>query len=461
MSRITVDNPATGESACEIETFDSQQIEHALKHALDGVRALAWMDTPERVALCERFCGVAETRADDIARDVVRQMGKPIAEARREVATMIDRARYMMSVAPVALAPIELPPKEGFERRIERTPIGVVLDIAAWNYPLLIPVNVVVPAVLAGNAVLLKHSSRTPLCAQHFADCFAEAGAPGGTVTAVAAGHDATARLIARSEIGYVSFTGSVAGGVQVSRAAAGRFIDVGLELGGKDPAYVRADADVAFAAAEIADGAFYNAGQSCCAVERIYVDRSIYDEFLEALVAEARRRVPGDPFDERTLLGAIAQADGLETIGRHVADAVDKGARLLAGGRAVTVDGRGRYFEATVLAEATHEMETMVEETFGPVAPVMAVDGDEQALALMNDSPYGLTASVWTRDVDQGREVAGRLEAGTVFLNRCDYLDPALPWSGWKDSGNGLTLSHMGFDRLVRTRSHHYRLPG
>jgi len=374
---------------------------------------------------------------------------------------MLDRARYMMSIAPEALRPVELPPKPGFERRIEKVPVGVVLDIAAWNYPLLIPVNVVVPAVLAGNAVILKHSSRTPLCGAHFATAFAAAGAPRGAVTAVNADHDVTAQLIARHEVGYVSFTGSVRGGEEVSRAAAGRFIDVGLELGGKDPAYVRADADVAFAAEQVADGALYNTGQSCCAVERIYVDRRIHAPFLEALVAEARKRAPGDPTKDATLLGAMAQASGLDTVVGQVERARAQGARVVNGGSAAKVDGRGRYYEATVLDGVTHAMEVMTEETFGPVAPVMAVNGDDEAVALMNDSRYGLTASIWTRDLERGRELAGRMEAGTVFLNRCDYLDPALPWSGWKDSGHGISLSRFGFDRLVRTRAHHYRLPG
>jgi acyl-CoA reductase-like NAD-dependent aldehyde dehydrogenase len=459
--RLRVDDPATGEVACEVELLDARGIDTVVGAATRAARELASTPLAERIALCERFCTAFAARAEQIASDVVRQMGKPIAEARREVTTTLDRARYMMSIAAEALAPIELPEKPGFERRIEKVPVGVVLDIAAWNYPLLIPVNVVVPAVLAGNAVVLKHSSRTPLCGAHFADAFSAAGAPRGAVTAVNADHAVTAQLVARPEIGYVSFTGSVGGGEEVSRAAAGRFIDVGLELGGKDPAYVRADADVAYAAEQCADGALYNTGQSCCAVERIYVDRRIHAAFLEALVAEARKRLPGNPKNDATQLGAMAQARGLETVARQVEQARAQGARVVNGGAAAKVDGRGRYYEATVVDAATHAMEVMTEETFGPVAPVMAVSGDDEAVRLMNDSRYGLTASIWTRDVERGRELAGRVEAGTVFLNRCDYLDPALPWSGWKDSGHGVSLSRLGFDRLVRTRAHHYRLPG
>jgi acyl-CoA reductase-like NAD-dependent aldehyde dehydrogenase len=461
MRRLAIDNPATEETAYEIELLDASGIEALVRKAVSGARAIRSTSIEERIALCERFCGVFQRDAEPIAIEITRQMGKPINEAHREVATMIDRARAMMSFAPAALAETVLPPKAGFERRIEKVPVGIVLDIAAWNYPLLIAVNVVVPAVLAGNAVVLKHSSRTPLCGTRFADAFRAAGAPDGVVSAFAADHDVTAALVRRPEVGYVAFTGSVHGGREVSEAAAGRFIDVGLELGGKDPAYVRADADIAYAAAEVADGALYNAGQSCCAIERVYVDRRVHAAFVDALLEETKKRVAADPAAETTNLGAIAQASGLAVIRRHVEEAVAKGARLLTGGRAVKLEGRGRFFEATVLDGATHEMAVMMEETFGPVAPVMAVDGDDQAVALMNDSPYGLTASIWSRDVERSRALAGRIEAGTVFLNRCDYLDPALPWSGWKDSGIGVTLSAAGFDRLVRTRGHHYRLPG
>jgi acyl-CoA reductase-like NAD-dependent aldehyde dehydrogenase len=338
--------------------------------------------------------------------------------------------------------------------------VGIVLDIAAWNYPLLIAVNVVVPAVIAGDAVILKHSSRTPLCAGHFADAFARAGAPAGAVVPLVADHATTAALAARSEVAYVAFTGSVDGGFEISRAASGRAIDVGLELGGKDPAYVRADADIASVASALVEGAFYNAGQSCCAIERVYVDRAAYAPFLEAAVAAASSWRCGPPGDPATLLGPMAQPRGLATVQDHVGEAVAKGARLLTGGKTATVDGRGRYYEATVLADADHSMRVMTEETFGPVLPVVAVAGDEDALRAMNDSRYGLTASIWTRDVDCARRLGQRIEAGTVFLNRCDYLEPSLPWSGWKDSGVGITLSRLGFDRLVRTRGFHMRLP-
>jgi acyl-CoA reductase-like NAD-dependent aldehyde dehydrogenase len=366
----------------------------------------------------------------------------------------------MMALAQHALEDEVAADKDGFELVIQRVPVGVVLDIAAWNYPLLIAVNVVIPAVLAGNAVVLKHSSRTPLCAGHFTDAFAAAGAPANLVVGVAADHEATGQLIGRGEVDYIAFTGSVGGGRAVSRAAAGRFVDVGLELGGKDPAYVRTDADIESTAAALAEGAFYNAGQSCCGVERIYVEKSRYADFLDALVAATAAWTPGDPTLDDTTLGPMAQPDAAHSISGQLDDASAKGARVLCGGGATSVDGAGRYFEATVVADATHEMTVMTEETFGPVAAVAAVEDDEHALRMMNDSRYGLTASIWTNDVAAARKIAARVEAGTVFLNRCDYLDPALPWSGWKDSGVGITLSRLGFDRLVKTRTRHFRLP-
>jgi len=460
MSRLSVDDPATGEQAAEVELLEAAAIEKVVATAAVTARDFARTSIRERIDLCEGAIGAFEASAESIATDITRQMGKPITQARGELRTMIDRARYMMSIAERELAPSPLPEKEGFERWIERVPVGVVLDVAAWNYPLLIPVNVVAAAVLAGNAIVLKHSSRTPLCARHFAEAFARAGAPEGLVTGIAAGHATTAAIVARPEIGYVAFTGSVGGGREISRAAAGRFIDVGLELGGKDPAYVRSDADFDFTVANVAEGAFYNADQSCCAVERVYVARSLYGDFVEALAAETGKWQPADPRQPTSTMGPMAQPDAPAKIAAQIDDAVHRGARVVRGGGITTVAGRGRYFEPTVVAEATHEMSVMVDETFGPVAAVAPVDSDEEAVRLMNDSPYGLTASVWTRDVAAARAIAERIEAGTVFLNRCDYLDPALPWSGWKDSGVGITLSRFGFDRMVKTRACHFRLP-
>jgi acyl-CoA reductase-like NAD-dependent aldehyde dehydrogenase len=460
MPLLTVDNPATELEELSVDAAGSADVHAALAHSHAAAQEVATMPIAERIALCDRFVDAFAAQAEPIATDVTRQMGKPIAEARGEVRTMLDRARYMISIAEQELTPQQLNQLPGFERTIERVPVGVVLDIAAWNYPLLIPVNVCVPAVLAGNAAMIKHSSRTPLCAGHFENAFETAGAPPGTVQGLVTDHATTAELISDERVGYVSFTGSVEGGREISRAAAGRFIDVGLELGGKDAAYVRADCDLEHAAANIAEGGFYNAGQSCCGVERVYVDQAIYGEFLEALLDHASVWQPGRPTDKTTTLGPMAQASAPRTIAAQVDDAVGRGARVLCGGNTTQVGGRGRYFEATVVADADHSMRIMTDETFGPVLAVAAVSSDDEAVAKINDSAYGLTASIWSRDPAASRAIGGRLEVGTVFLNRCDYLDPALPWSGWKDSGVGVTLSHLGFARMTRTRAFHFRLP-
>lgn len=460
MAEVIVDNPATEAEVCRVPASSEAELIQISNSARTATEELQAASLDERIRICERAVSDFEKRADAIAADLTRQMGKPISEARAELRTMAVRARYMMEIAHAALDERPAAHKSGYELSIEKLPVGVVLDIAAWNYPLLIAVNVVVPAILAGNAVILKHSSRTPLCAGHFTDAFRRAGAPESAVSGVAASHEATAGLIGRGHVDYVAFTGSVEGGRAVSNAAAGRFIDVGLELGGKDPAYVRADCDVQAAATNLAEGAFYNAGQSCCGIERIYVAESLYADFLDALVAASAAWTPGDPALEATALGPMAQPGAAAAIANQLEDASSKGARILCGGSTARVDGKGRWFEATVVADADHRMEVMTEETFGPVAAVAAVADDEEAVARMNDSRYGLTASIWSEDVDAARGIAAKIQAGTVFLNRCDYLDPALPWSGWKDSGVGITLSSLGFDRLVKTRARHFRLP-
>jgi acyl-CoA reductase-like NAD-dependent aldehyde dehydrogenase len=419
----------------------------------------AWRKLPLEERARRVRAGLDRFRAqgEAIAREVTLQMGKPIREARREVETFFERAEHMLAIAPATLAPEVLPEKDGLHRRIEHAPLGVVLDIAAWNYPLLIPVNVVVPALLAGNTVLLKHSARTPLCGGRFAQAFADPELP-GVMASLDLDHEQTAALVADpAGVDHVAFTGSVAGGQAVYRQAASRVVDVGLELGGKDPAYVAADADLEFTVENVVDGACYNAGQSCCAVERVYVHRRVYDEFVDRARAALQAYRLGDPLDEATTMGPLASRPALDTLERQVHDAVRRGARLLLGGRRVP-DTRGNFFPPTLLADVPNEAEVMQEESFGPLLPVRVVAGDEEALAHMNDTRYGLTASVWTRDRARADRFAAELRAGTVYQNRCDYLDPALPWTGVGDSGKGSTLSPYGFYHLTRRRSIHFR---
>jgi acyl-CoA reductase-like NAD-dependent aldehyde dehydrogenase len=459
MTTHTVDNPYTGETACTVETTDEGALSRILDDARRAARELARLSVEERVALCDRALAKLEARTEEVAADITRQMGKPLSQARGEVGGMASRWRHMQSIAKESLSDIVLPPKEGFERRIAKEPLGVVLDLPAWNYPLLTAVNAIIPAVLAGNAVVIKHSPRTPLCGEHFARAFAEAGAPTGAVAAVFFDYERTERLVGDTRIDHVLFTGSVHGGHRIQAAARERFLHVGLELGGNDPAYAAADCDLEKTVENIVDGAIYNAGQSCCAVERVYVHASIYDRFVAAAEPLVRAYVIGDPNDPKITLGPVAQPWHPKELEAFVADAVNKGAKLVAGGKSVSAGGKGRFFEATMLTDVSQEAELMQKESFGPILAIAKVDSDEEALAKMNASRLGLTASVWTRDRARADRMARALEFGTVYMNRCDALDPALPWTGVKDSGRGVTLSALGFDALTRPKAIHFRL--
>lgn len=452
---LEVESPYDGRVVASLPLDDEAQVSEKIAKAREAFAV--WRDVPvgERKAAVERAVAWFRTHAEEVARDVTAQMGKPIVQSRREVETMLERAEHMLAICESSLAPDVLPEAPGLVRRIEHRPLGVVLDVAAWNYPLLIAVNVVVPAVLAGNAVLVKHSAKTPLCGRHFVRAFEGVG-PDGLVQDLVATHAVTATAVRDRRIDYVAFTGSVRGGLEVYATAATRCVDVGLELGGKDPAYVAPDADLDFAVENVVDGACYNAGQSCCAVERVYVHRRIYDAFVEKARAVLERYVLGDPNDEATTMGPLASATAPAFLANQCKDALDRGARLLLGGR--PSDAHPRFFPPTLLADVPQDARVMQEESFGPILPVAPVDDDDEALARMNDSRYGLTASVWTRDPERAETMARRLEAGTIYMNRCDVLDPALPWTGAKDSGIGSTLSRYGFLHLTRRTSINFR---
>ena len=459
MASHTVDNPFTGETACTVPIADEATIGKVLDLAREAARALRRLSVEERVALCERALSAFEASSEEVAKDVSRQMGKPLSQARGEVKGMAGRWRHMMEIAKESLADIVLPPKEGFERRIAKEPLGVVLNLPAWNYPLLTAVNAVVPAVLAGNAVVVKHSPRTPLCGDHFARAFAAAKGPEGAVQSLFVDYETTEKMVGDSRIDSVLFTGSVLGGHRIQAAAKDRFIHMGLELGGNDPAYVAEDADLANTVENVVDGAMYNAGQSCCAVERVYVHRSMVDEFLAAAEPFVQAYVMGDPNDDTTSLGPVAQPWHVKELEGFITDAKAKGAKVIVGGEACSVNGKGRFFQATLLRDVPQSAEVMQKESFGPILAISAVDSDEEALARMNDSRLGLTASVWTADRDRADRLARQLEFGTVYMNRCDALDPALPWTGVKDSGRGVTLSALGFAELTRPKAIHFRL--
>lgn len=424
----------------------------------------AWKATPvaQRVAACRLATDWMVGHGDELGDALTWQMGRPVAYAPKEITGGFrERATYMLDAAPAALADLGVGDKAGFQRFIRREPLGTVLVLAPWNYPYLCSVNAVIPALAAGNTVVLKVASQTPLVAEHYADAFAAAGLPEGVFQYVHTDHHTVARMVGDPRIDFVAFTGSVAGGHAVQQAAAERFVGIGLELGGKDPAYVRADAPIADTAAALVDGAFFNSGQSCCAVERIYVHRDRFDDFVEAFVAEARGLRLGDPTDPSTTLGPLVRASAADTVAEQVGVAELGGARALLDPDAFPEARRGApYLAPQVLVGVDHSMSLMTEETFGPAIGIMAVSGDDEAVRLMNDSHYGLTASVWTCDVDAAVALGDRVDTGTWYLNRCDYLDPALAWTGVKDSGRGCTLSTLGYEALTRPKSFHLRLP-
>ncbi|WED42081.1 aldehyde dehydrogenase family protein [Legionella cardiaca] len=420
-----------------------------------------WRNTTiaERENYCTAAIDALIANKNAIANEICWQMGRPIRYAEGELSGLEERARYMISAASTALAPIQLSEKAGFIRYIKREPIGVTLVIAPWNYPYLTAVNAIIPALMAGNVVLLKHSAQTPLVAERFAQAFMQAELPDGVFQYLHLTHADTEKVIRLPQINHVAFTGSVAGGEMVERIAAGRFINVGLELGGKDPAYVRADADLSHAVATTIDGAFFNSGQSCCGIERIYVHHDIYDAFILKAIALVKQYKLGRPDNPETTLGPLVRASAAEFVREQIKEAIAQGAIPHIDSKDFAMDKPGSaYMAPQILTQVNHQMRIMTEESFGPVVGIMPVASDDEAIALMNDSAYGLTAAVFTKDIDAGIAIGEQLHTGTFFINRCDYLDPALAWTGVKNSGRGCTLSSIGYEFLTRPKSFHIK---
>jgi acyl-CoA reductase-like NAD-dependent aldehyde dehydrogenase len=452
-------SPIDGSVYVERELATAAEIDRALDQARVAQRA--WKQTPiaERAKILTAFCDVFASQREAIANELTWQMGRPIRYTPNEVNGTLERARYMIAIAPRALEDIDAGPKENFTRFVRREPLGVVLTVAAWNYPYLIAVNSVVPALMAGNAVVLKHSAQTPLCAERFASCLRQAGLPEGVFQALHLSHEDTEKVIRDPRVNFVAFTGSVAGGHMVQRAAAERFIGVGLELGGCDPVYVRHDANLAHAIENVVDGAYFNSGQSCCGLQRIYVHERVYDEFVDGFIDLTRKYVLGNPLDGETTLGPVIRTSAAETIRQQIAASVRAGAKPAIEESKFAASRPGTpYLAPQLLLNADHSMPVMKEEIFGPVAGLMKVGSDEQAIELMNDTVFGLTAAIWTADEDAALHIGDRIETGTWFMNRCDYLDPALAWVGVKDSGRGCTLSVVGYEHLTRPKSFHLR---
>jgi acyl-CoA reductase-like NAD-dependent aldehyde dehydrogenase len=460
-ARQHVISPVDGSVYAEFDLPSRAEIESTLAHAVRAQDAWKRVPLAERSAICRRMTDVMVERADAIGTELTWQIGRPVTQSPFEIRRGFqERARYMIDVAGSALADEVMEPKEGFRRFIRREPLGVVLVLAPWNYPYLASVNTVVPAIVAGNSVILKVSQQTPRVAGHYAEAFRAAGLPDGVFQYLHASHDDLATLIADPRIRFVSFTGSVAGGAAVQRAAGEQFIATNLELGGKDPAYVRSDAPLAATIENLVDGVYFNAGQSCCAVERIYVHQDIYRPFVDGFIDLTRTYRLGNPLQAETTLGPMVRASAAAFVRDQIAEAVHQGARAVIDQREFPAARDGTpYVAPQVLLDVDHRMRVMTEETFGPVVGLMAVKNDDEAVHLMNDSRYGLTASIWTSDADAAIRIGDRVDTGTWFLNRCDYLDPALAWTGVKDSGRGCSLSRLGYESLTRPKSFHLRL--
>jgi acyl-CoA reductase-like NAD-dependent aldehyde dehydrogenase len=453
-------SPIDGRIYAERPLETGAGIDRALDTAQSAQRAWRNLPLAARCAILSSAVDAFVAKGSEIAAEITWQMGRPMRHSPGEVRGFEERARYMLGLAPEALAAIKPQDKQGFHRQIKRVPLGVVAVVAPWNYPYLTAVNAVLPALIAGNSVVLKASHQTPLCAERFLEAFASAGLPAGVFQYLHLSHADTARLIGDRRVASVCFTGSVSGGRAVVAAAAAGFATSGLELGGKDPAYVRADANLKHAVESLTDGAFFNAGQSCCGIKRIYVASSRYEEFVAGVIELTQQYRLGSPLDPETTLGPVVRTAAAEAVRAQVREAVARGATQLIDEGLFSASAAGTpYLAPQVLVGVDHSMAIMREETFGPAVGIMKVASDEEAVRLMNDSEYGLTAAIFSADAERAEALGDELETGTVFLNRCDYLDPALAWTGVKNSGRGCTLSRVGFEQLTRPKSFHFRL--
>ncbi len=460
MSNIQIISPVDGKVYAQRPIASDSAIETALDRATSAQEP--WRRTPlaERAKILTKAVAAMNAMKTTIGEELAWQMGRPIRYGANEIARgFTERAEYMTAIAPEVLADIDVGPKQGFKRFIRRDPVGTVFVVAPWNYPYLTAVNSIWPGLLAGNAVILKHSSKTLLVGEHFQHALAKAGLPHGVFQNLVLTHEQTDRVILSGKINHVAFTGSVVAGRSVARVAAATLCGVGLELGGKDPAYVRADADFDHAVENLVDGAFFNSGQSCCGVERIYVDKAIYPKFLEAFCVLTEKYVLDTPLDPETTLGPMISGKAADFVRGQIDAALHAGAKAhIDSSRFRRNEAGSPYLAPQVLSSVNHQMAVMREENFGPVIGIMPVANDAEAVRLMNDSAYGLTASIWSADAAMAETLGDQIATGTVYMNRCDYLDPALAWTGVKETGRGVTLSRLGFDAVTRVKSFHLK---
>ena len=453
MDDLVCISPVDGREYARRPLTSPAELDRRIEQARRAQREWSLVSLDERCAIMRRFVAAMERMNPEIVPELAWQMGRPV-RYEGELRSLVERVNAMIDIAGDLLAPV------GHANRfVAREPAGLVVVIAPWNYPFLTAANTIVPALIAGNAVLLKPAAQTLLTGERFAEALGAAGLPDGLFHNLFLSHDETARLLRSGKVDHATFTGSVEAGRAIERAAAGSFTTLTLELGGKDPAYVREDADLAGAVAGLVDGSFYNSGQSCCAIERIYVHERVWQPFLDGFVDLTRQYRLGDPLDPQTSLGPMASAKAAEQVRSQIEAALGAGAKAHIDRQLFRADAPGTaWLMPQVLTGVDHGMAIMREETFGPVVGIMPVKDDDEAVRLMNDSDYGLTASIWTRDLEAARRLAPQVEAGTMFANRCDYLDPHLAWTGMKDSGRGASLGLWGYGSVTRPRSFHLR---
>ncbi len=455
---VSILSPIDNSMVAERPLASTKELDTVVQQAVRAQQDWCRVSVTDKAAMCHRAIDNLLAKTDVIAEEITLQMGRPIQSAPGELRGLEERGRYMIDIAAKELADIDIS-HNGITRFIRRSPLGVVLCIAPWNYPYLTAVNAIIPALMAGNAVLLKPSTQTLLCAERFQQAFDEAGLLAGVFQSVLVDHAGTAELIKNPGIDFVSFTGSVAGGIKMEQTAAGLFKGMALELGGKDPAYVREDADLPQAVATLVDGAYFNSGQSCCGIERIYVHQKHYPTFVEQFVETVKQYRLGNPLQAETSLGPMVNRLAADRVRRQIKQAIAAGARACIDSKWFAADKVATpYLAPQVLVDVNHDMTVMQEESFGPVVGIMPVKDDQQAIELMNDSRYGLTASIWSADLERAMVLGDALQTGTVFMNRCDYLDPALAWVGIKQSGRGCALSALGYAQLTRPKSFHLK---
>ena len=455
MTTLAIHNPANGQLITTLPADDAASV--AAKAAAARAAQPAWAAVPlaQRKTCIEKFRAGVVRDLESLAATMTRETGKPIRMSRNELNGLLGRIDFFLTQTDLVLATETVFDDSGMREQIQHIPLGVVANISAWNYPWFVGCNVIVPALLTGNAVLYKPSEYAAMTGLEIARLLHEAGVPRDVMACLVGAGEVGSALLAQ-KIDGVFFTGSVATGRRIAQAVGGRFIKLQLELGGKDPTYVADDADPRAAAESLADGAMYNTGQSCCSVERIYVHEKIHDAFIAAFVDTVRTFKTGDPMSEDTYIGAITRAPQLDVLDAQVADARAKGATLLVGG--ARNPGPGHWYQPTVLANVDHTMELMREESFGPIIGIQKVSSDAQAVQLMNDTTYGLTAGVYTPDEARARAVLSQVNAGSAYWNCCDRVSPRLPWSGHGDSGVGLTLSTYGIETFTRPKAWHLR---